>query len=131
MTRQYFDFAPLISDYAAAFTVVTHAGSGYDESGDWQAGQEARAEYEGAIVAYSQSKLLRAEGAISTQDRRLFMHAPLPDALLGAHVLYAGQKYHIESELENAEFTGVYSYHLKWISAFDAGEEGVGRDDTA
>lgn len=129
LTRQYFDFTSLIADYADDFFVVTHAGSGYDEAGDWLEGQEERVKYTGAIIAYRESKIMRAEGAISTKDRRLFMHAPLPDAMIGAYVLYGGQKYHVDSETENAEFTGVYSYHLKWVSAFDDGK-GV-KNDTA
>ena len=46
----------------------------------------------------------------------------LPQALVGAEVEYQGQKYMIESELENAEFTGVYSYFLRHASAFDKKE---------
>lgn len=117
--RQYFDFASLILDFSNTFTVITHAEAGYNTSGDWQEGQETRTEYTGAIIAFKESRVLRSDGAITAKDRRLFMRCALPQALHGAEVLYAGQKYRIESELENAEFTGVYSYLLKWVSAFD------------
>lgn len=118
MSRQYFDFSGLISDYENPFTVVTHK-SGYDEKGDWQEGQEVKQELKGAIIGFRESKIFRAEGAISAKDKRLFTLARLPEALLGAKAIYQGQEYMIESELENAEFTGVYSYLLRWVRAFD------------
>lgn len=118
MMRQYFDFSGLIMDFSNAFTVITHTGGGYDDAGDYQPGREKRITMHGAIIAYKQSKVFRSEGRITTQDRRLFTQQALPDALIGAEVLYKGQKYMIESETENAEFTGVYSYMLKWTSAF-------------
>lgn len=119
MSRQYFDFSSLIDDYSSDFTVVTHTGSGYDDAGDWQEGAEQKLALTGAIIAFKESKVLRSEGAITSKDKRLFMQQALPDALLGAVVLHGGQKYRIDSELENAEFTGVWSYLLRWVSAFD------------
>lgn len=119
MSRQYFDFSGLIHDFSNVFTVVTHTQGGYNDAGDWQDGQETRTEYTGAIISFRESKVFRSEGAITSKDRRLFMQKALPQALIGAAVEYAGQRYMIESELENAEFTGVYSYMLKWVSAFD------------
>ena len=118
MSRQYFDFSSLIEDYSDTFTVVTHTDGCYVDS-DWQDGQDVRTDYTGAIISFKESKVFRSEGAITAKDKRLFMQQALPDALVGASVEYRGQKYMIESELENAEFTGVYSYLLKWVSAFD------------
>lgn len=120
MSRQYFDFSGLIDDYSNPFIVVTHTDAGYDKAGDYHDGQETRTEYTGAIIAFRESKVLRSEGAITAKDKRLFMEQRLPQALVGAYVEYGGQKYRIDSELENAEFTGVYSYLLKWVSAFDS-----------
>lgn len=119
MSRQYFDFSSLIADFANPFQVVTHTESGYDAAGDWQEGKEQITELTGAIINFKESKVFRSEGAITAKDKRLFMQNRLPDALVGATVKYKGQRYKIESELENAEFTGVYSYLLKWVSAFD------------
>lgn len=121
MSRQYFDFSGLILDFSNTFTVITHTAGGYDDAGDWKDEQETRTEKTGAIIAFKESKVFRSDGKITTQDRRLFMQQPLPQALLGASVVYKGQKYMIESEHENAEFTGVYSYFLRYVSAF--GEE--------
>lgn len=120
MNRQYFDFSGLIRNYSNQFTVITHSESGYDEAGDWREGQETRTALTGAIIAFTESKVFRSDGAITSKDRRLFTEEKIPDALIGAAAVYNGQKYMIESELENAEFTGVYSYLLKWVSAFDS-----------
>lgn len=119
MSRQYFDFSGLISDYESPFTVITHGESGYNDSGDYVKGEEIRQELTGAIIAFKESKVLRPDGGITAKDRKLHMLSKLPDALIGAEVLFKGQKYKIESELENAEFTGVFSYLLRWVSAFD------------
>lgn len=119
MNRQYFDFSGLISDFSNRFIVVTHEKDNYNDAGDFVKGQEKREEYAGAIIAFKESKVFRSDGAITAKDKRLFMQTRLPDALVGAGVEYRGQKYMIESETENAEFTGVYSYFLRWVSAFD------------
>jgi len=121
MSRQYFDFSGLIEDYSDKFTVITHTKGGYDDSGDWQDGQEKRDELTGAIISFKESKVFRSDGKITTKDKRLFMQQALPDALMGATVVHDGQKYMIESEHENATFTGVYSYFLRYVSAFDKG----------
>lgn len=119
MNRQYFDFSGLITQHMAKFTVITGKDAAYDAAGDYQNGEQTRTEYTGAIIAFKESKVFRSEGAITAKDRRLFMLQRLPQALVGAKVEFRGEKYMIESELENAEFTGVYSYLLKWVSAFD------------
>lgn len=119
MSRQYFDFSGLITQHMNPFIVITRKKAGYDEKGEYQKGEETRTEYTGAIIAFKESKVFRSEGAITAKDRRLFMLERLPQALVGAEVECQGQKYMIESELENAEFTGVYSYMLRWVSAFD------------
>lgn len=119
MSRQYFDFSDLIEDYSSTFEVITHTGSDYNDAGDWTKGAEKRIMLSGAIIAFTESKVLRSGGTVTAQDRKLHMQERLPDALIGATVLFGGKRYRIESELENAEFTGVYSYLLKWVSAFD------------
>lgn len=119
MSRQYFDFSSLIADFANRFQVVTYTEKGYDSAGDWQEGNKKTTELTGAIVNFKESRLYRSDGSITTKDKRLFMQKRLPEALVGATVVYKGQTYKIDSELENAEFTGVYSYLLKWVSAFD------------
>lgn len=119
MSRQYFDFSGLIADYENEFTVITTAEDHYDEKGDYVKGEETQQTMSGAIIGFKESKIFRAEGTLTAKDKHLFMLTRLPDALIGAKVLYRGQEYLIESETENAEFTGVYSYVLRWCKAFD------------
>lgn len=121
MSGQYFDFDGLIEAYSTTFTVITFSEAGYNDAGDWQDGQEQRQTFTGAIISFKENKVFRSEGAITAKDKRLFMLQALPDALIGAHVVRDGQKYMIESELENAKYTGVYSYLLRWVSAFGKG----------
>lgn len=119
MSRQYFDFSGLIEDYSTTFEVLTSTEAGYNAKGDWQNGDEQRLVLSGAIISFTEKKVLRSDGAITAKDKRLFVLQSLPDALIGAKVRYNGQAYRIESMLENAAFTGVYSYFLRWVSAFD------------
>lgn len=119
MSRQYFDFSGLIKDYENTVTVLTYTEAGYDERGKWQEGQETKTELKGAVIGFREGKVFRSDGAITSKDKRLFMLQRLPQALVGAKLLYNKQEYRIESELENAEFTGVYSYFLRWVRAFD------------
>lgn len=119
MSRQYFDFSSLISDYSNSFDVIKPIEGKYDEKGDWVVGGDEKLSFRGAIIGFKESKIFRSEGTVTAKDRHLFMHKPLPDALIGSKLHYKGQEYLIESETENAEFTGVYSYVLRWCSAFD------------
>ena len=119
MNRQYFDFSSLISDFANDFTVVTRGGGKYNSSGEWEHGEETSTTYRGAIIGFRESKILRSEGTLTTKDKHLFMQQKLPEALVGSKIAYQGQEYLIQSETENAEFTGVYSYVLRWCSAID------------
>lgn len=119
MSRQYFDFSGLIADYENEFTVITTAKDSYNERGDLVKGQATETTMSGAIIGFRESKVFRSDGTLTAKDKHLFMLKRLPDALIGAKVRYKGQEYLIESETENAEFTGVYSYVLRWCSAFD------------
>ena len=119
MSRQYFDFSGLIADYENDFTVITTEEDRYNERGDYVKGGETRQTMSGAIIGFKESKIFRSEGTLTAKDKHLFMLKRLPDALVGAKVLYREQEYLIEAETENAEFTGVYSYVLRWCKAFD------------
>lgn len=119
MSRQYFNFSQLISDYSNDFEIVVPQESHYDDTGELVKGNELVKSMRGAIIGFRESKIFRSEGAITSKDKHLFMRTPIPEALKSAKVRYLGQEYMIESETENAEFTGVYSYVLRWCRAFD------------
>ena len=117
----YFDFSSLITQYTRPFVLETVAEGGFDDKGDHVPGEPVQFELEGAIIGHRESKLYREGGTLTAQDRRLFMLTPIETPLAGAHVLFEGNKYSIEVEsmVGNAVFTGVNSYLLRWVSAFD------------
>ncbi len=116
---QYMNFEYLIRKYSREFTAVTYSEDGYNESGDLVKGGRIETTLNGAILSHRQSKLFRSEGTLTEQDRVLYMLTPLASALKGAEIIYKGNKYSIASELENADFTGVYAYSLKFVSVFN------------
>lgn len=116
---QYFNFSSLIEQYSVDFKVLGESKGVYDDSGEYVAGEKTEYIFHGAIVAFSENKVYRSEGQLTSQDKLLIMQEPINKALHGAKVIYDNRQYRIEGELENAEFTGVYQYTLKYVSAFD------------
>lgn len=116
---QYYDFSRLIQKYQTTFTVITVRDGHYDDYGDWVKGVEIKKELQGAIISHRESKIYRSEGNLTAKDKRLFMLEPIENALLHSKVIYDGNEYKIEDNVENAKFTGVYAYTLKHVSAFD------------
>lgn len=117
-----FNFQRLITKYSTEFTVIIPSEGYYDaDTGDYV--QEAQQEIKliGAIIAHRESKVFRSEGTITQQDRALYMLEKLPEALQGAKVVHEGKEYRIGETLENSDFTGVWYYNLKYVSAFDKG----------
>ena len=79
---------------------------------------QEKIDLEGAIISFKESKVYRSEGTYTANDKRLFMLKPIDDKLNGAKVAYEGKVYSVEDNTENAKFTGVYAYTLKFCSAF-------------
>lgn len=120
----YFDFSRLINQYSTDFTVITAAsGGGYDDMGEAIIAEPKKITMHGAIISHKESKIFRAEGTLTANDRRLFMLQPIDGELIGATAVYNGRKYNIEDCTENARFTGVYAYTLKYVSAFKGAAE--------
>lgn len=118
---QYFNFTRLISKYSTTFTALIPSNGSYDDNGDYVSGAETKKALTGAIIAMSESRVIRSEGVYTQQDRDLYMLEPLDSSLKGARIIYGGKEYRIGDELENSEFTGVWHYTLKYVSAFDEG----------
>ena len=57
----------------------------------------------GAIISHQQSKIFKAGGTITAQDKALYMLEPLEKALQGAEITHKGKRYSVGSELENAD----------------------------
>lgn len=115
---QYFNFKRLIEKYSTDFAVNTPSESDYDDTGKLVKGEPIKETLRGAIISFSESKIFRSEGTLTGQDRALYMLMPLNSALQGAEIIYEGKRYSIGKTLNNARFTGVYAYTLKYISAF-------------
>lgn len=120
---QYMNFELLIRQHSRDITVITYSEDGYNESGDFVKGERIETTINGAIVSHKQSKIFRSEGTLTSQDKALYMLTPLASALKGGQILDRGKLYSIVSELENAEFTGVYAYNLKFVSIFNEVEQ--------
>ena len=118
---QYFDFSRLIEKYMTTFTAIIPTAGGYDEYGDWKEGATEKVEMQGAIISHRQSKIFKSEGTLTEQDRALYMLEALKFDLTGTKIIHEDKLYTISSSLDNAGFTGVYSYSLKYVSVFDKG----------
>ena len=126
---QHFNFSRLVNKYSSEFTAITLLSGFFDDMGDWVNGETKEITLQGAIIKHRDSKIYRSEGKLTAEDRRLFTLEPIDKALQGAQVVYEGNVYSIEDNLENAKFTGVYSYTLKYVSAFKKKLKGDLNDD--
>lgn len=115
---QYFNFSRLINKYKSDFTCITLAEGYFNDAGDWVKGETVLSNMSGAIISHTDLKIFRSEGTLTEKDKRLFMLKPIDNKLIGAKVIHEGNAYSLNDCLENAKFTGVYVYTLKYISAF-------------
>lgn len=115
---QNFNFSRLVQKHSCEFTVNTLLNGYYDDSGDWVNGETKEITLQGAIIKRRDSKIFKSDGTITEQDRALFMLQPIEKALQGSKIVYQDNVYSIMNNLENAEFTGIWSYTLKYVSAF-------------
>lgn len=116
---QYFDFRRLIRKYESEFHAIiqTDGYRDYNNGGEWVSGETVKTSLKGAILSQRESKLFRSEGALSEMDKQLFMLEPFD--LHGARIIFEGNEYSLMNCVENAKFTGVYVYNLKYVSAFN------------
>lgn len=117
----YFNFSRLIKKYESEFTALTLTEAKLNDLGDFVKGVKTETILQGAIISFAENKVHRSEGKLTTNDKRLFTTEPIDKALHGAKVIYEGNVYNIEVSTSNSKFTGVYSYLLKWTSAFKEG----------
>lgn len=117
----YFDFKRLITKYTTEFTVKIPSEGHYDDAGDWVSGEPVTVKKQGAIISLTENKIFKSEGTLTAQDRALYMLEPINLALKGAEVIHGNRVYTISDSLQNAEFTCVYAYTLKFVSVFGGG----------
>ena len=126
---QYFNFSHLLNKYKSEFTAITLLTGLYDDSGDWVDAETKEVTFQGAIIKHRDSKIYNSNGALTAQDRALFTLEPLSDNLIGSQIVYENNVYSVDSLHENAKFTGVYKYTLKYVSAFKKKLQGDLSDD--
>lgn len=113
-----YDFSRLVRKYGSNFKAITITGGFYNDSGDFEKEEKQELNLQGAIISFKESKIYRSEGTLTTKDKRLFTLEPITPHLQGSTVVYEGNVYSVEDNTENAKFTGVYAYTLKYVSAF-------------
>lgn len=116
---QYFDFTDLIEKYITEFKAILSSEGSYDSTGTYQYTKTEKT-LTGAIIGISDSKIYRSNGTLTDKDKYLFMFEPIP--LNDTEIIYKNNRYRVEEQVKNAEFTGVYQYTLKYVSAFKVKE---------
>lgn len=119
----YYHFARLIKKYSTVFMVTIPKGNSVDEYGEIVTEGTKRRQLKGAILSHRENKVYKSNGTITQQDKVLYMQNPLEKDLHGAEIVHNGKVYRIGNELENACFTGIFSYGLTYVSVFNEVEE--------
>lgn len=117
----YFNFARLVQKYSSEIKTITLIDEYYNDSGDLVKGEKKKTTIQGAVISYKDSVIHRSEGRLTEKDKQLFMLEPIEKALRGSKAIYDDNVYTIEDCTENAKFTGVWVYTLKYVSAFKEG----------
>lgn len=112
----YFNFYDLINKYSCTFKTIIASESSYNDVGEYSCTKEEKA-FTGAIIGISDSKIYHSAGTLTDKDKYLFMFEELP--LNDTEIIYKNNRYKFEEQVENAEFTDVYQYTLKFVSAFN------------
>lgn len=117
---QYFNFSQLICKYSRPFTFELKAKGAYDDLGEWVTPENAVISMTGAILSVRDSKLYQPEGVYTAKDKILYTLTPIDNAMLGAQIIFKDNVYTVEDSTgaDDADFTGVYIYQLKWVSVF-------------
>ena len=115
---QYFDFSNLINKYKSEFIAILPSEGKYNDAGDWVEGKPTKVTFEGAVISFKESKIFRSEGTLTTNDKRLFMFEQLGKIIDGLKVVHDNKLYSVEDCTQNARFTGIYAYTLRYVSAF-------------
>lgn len=115
---QYFNFKRLIDKYRREFTVIIPAEKKLNDAGDWVRSEATEKTLSGAIIRHRQSKVYKSNGTLTLNDYALYMTEEPPIEIVGTTVICDNKKFKVESALNNAEYTGIWNFNLKYISAF-------------
>ena len=120
---QKFNFTQLVDDYSREITVITKSDGYYNESGDYVKGEEKETTMRGAVIRHRESKVYKSNGTLTLNDYALYLTEKPDIDLIGSEVKVDNQKFKVENTLDNSEFTGVWSFNLKFCSAFKEGDK--------
>lgn len=126
---QYFNFSRLVNKYSSEFTAITLVSGYYDNKGDWVDAETVELTKSGAIISYGDKTIYNSNGAITEMDKCLLSLEKIADKLIGIEFIYDENIYTIQTAKENAKFTGVWKYTMKYVSAFKKKLEGDLNDD--
>lgn len=115
---QYFNFKRLVDKYSDEITVIIPSVGEYDDSGDFQKGEPKTLTLRGAVMRHTQKKIYRSAGTITEDDYALYLTENPSIDIVGTTVRYKGSNFTVQSQTENSQFTGVWAFNLKYVSAF-------------
>lgn len=116
---QYFNFSRLVNKYSSEFTAITLLSGYYDDKGDYVDGETVEVTKQGAIIGYTDKTIYKSNGTITEKDKCLLSLEQIAEKFLDRDVIYDNNIYKILTTKDNAKFTGVWKYTLKYVSAFD------------
>lgn len=119
---QYFNFIRLVNKYSKEITVIIPVKSELNDSGDWVKGEPKKVTLFGAVIRHRENKVYRSGGTLTLDDCALYLTECPEFDLIGSKVICDDKVFNVESKLDNSEFTGVWAFNLKYISAFKDGD---------
>lgn len=117
-----FNFTRLINKYAVDCQLVRSSTGGRYVGGNWVPVESPESEkISGAIVPMTDMKIYQSGGTYTKHDRELITEINIPLEPT-AHVIYQGNKYQVESDVDYSVYAGFHAYILKRVGAFDRAE---------
>lgn len=119
---QYFNFIRLVKKYSKEITVITLSDGYFDDKGDWIKNEKPNHVMQGAVIRHRTHKVFNSSGVLTENDYALYLTEKPVFDLVGTTVIVDDQKFKVQSKLDNSEFTGVWSFNIRYISAFKEGD---------
>ncbi len=120
---QIFNFTRLVNKYSKKITVITLSKDKFDSKGDLIKGEEKQTVMQGAVIRHRTSKIYNSNGVLTDDDYALYLTEKPKFDLIGSIIVVDNQKFKVQSKLDNSEFTGVWSFNIRYVSAFKEGKK--------
>ena len=119
---QIFNFLRLVNKYSKEITVITLTNGYFDNKGDWIEGEKKQSIIKGAVIRHRRNKIYNSNGMLTDDDYAMYLTEKPKFDLIGSTIIVDNQKFKVTSKLDNSEFTGVWSFNVRCISAFKEGD---------